>query len=136
MYNPQALMDMKADDEWISYDDVVESFGYKYELALEMGSYEGDYVYLLSDGLKRGFLMFGYGSCSGCDALEGCITPNDIRDLANSLHGNIRWFDSTYTRNAFIRDSVDDPNHWFSSEEEYKTWASDYLHGRDVIVWK
>ena len=37
-----------------------------------MGTWQGDYIYLLKNDDKYSFYVIGYGSCSGCDALEAC----------------------------------------------------------------
>jgi hypothetical protein len=85
-----------------SYDLIVLSWGYQVILADACGSYHGDYVYLLGDGDRRGFLIVGYGSCSGCDALEAeepagrDTTPEDwqgVVELAQALRESIHWAD-------------------------------------------
>lgn len=60
------------------------------------GDYSGDSVILFrrpSDG-AFGILEYGWGSCSGCDALQGCDTVEEVNDLRDSLFESIKWFDS------------------------------------------
>lgn len=68
--------------------------------------YQGSSFYLLSDGGNRlGYLEFGWGSCSGCDALEACSSKQDLGELFVSLRDSIRWFDGA---------------------EAFKTWAREH----------
>lgn len=56
--------------------------------------WQGDYRILYWDktrGDKYGILIFGYGSCSGCDALQGCKTFDDWRELNTQLESSIQW---------------------------------------------
>ncbi len=63
-------------------------------LQVDDKDYQGDSRVLYRDGSKIGYLQFGWGSCSGCDALQGCDSYGDIDDLMNSLSNTIKWFDS------------------------------------------
>jgi hypothetical protein len=78
--------------------------GYRELLALigepvvvtQVGSYQGDYLVLfkgdddLDDDLW-GFLTFGYGSCSGCDALQSCGSAQDLQELYERLRDSTKW---------------------------------------------
>lgn len=55
------------------------------------GSYSGDTRALLKKNSLYGYLEFGWGSCSGCDALEGCVTDSDFEELRNDMAGDIIW---------------------------------------------
>jgi hypothetical protein len=76
-----------------SYGDIVNGFG---SVLLEVtdGDYQGDSRFLLKDGERVGWLQFGWGSCSGCDALEACDSKADFDELAASLKSEVKWFDS------------------------------------------
>lgn len=82
--------------DWIedppSYRDIVETFG-KVLIEEEVGDYQGDSLYLIRDGYRYGVLTFGWGSCSGCDALQDCRNQEDIDRLQDDLERGIRWFD-------------------------------------------
>lgn len=58
-----------------------------------VGDYQGDTYALIRDGKRYGFQVWGYGSCSGCDALEGAETMAELAALRDSLQGDITWFD-------------------------------------------
>ena len=51
--------------------------------------YQGDSVVLFGHGEYRGILIFGWGSCSGCDALKGCFSYQDIEELRENLCSGI-----------------------------------------------
>jgi hypothetical protein len=54
--------------------------------------YQGDSVVLFAHGEYRGILIFGWGSCSGCDALKGCSSYKGIEESREKLCNDIRWF--------------------------------------------
>jgi hypothetical protein len=56
--------------------------------------YQGDSRVLYEKDGKFGYLIFGWGSCSGCDALQGCSTVSDIQELIDKLSRSVVWYDS------------------------------------------
>jgi len=89
---------------YLQYVEIVRQFG---EILLETheDGYQGDSFYVLrrvntvvndssKNRIEYGFLTFGWGSCSGCDALEGVGTYEDLQDLVDSLQSSIIWFPS------------------------------------------
>lgn len=63
------------------------------------GTYQGDYVFLVEGESSYGIVIAGYGSCTGCDALEDALYGNPYssgpdlaaldsiaEDLRNSAH--------------------------------------------------
>lgn len=56
--------------------------------------YQGDSRVLFKSGNNYGHLQFGWGSCSGCDALQACNSHEDVDKLIQSLFKSIKWFDS------------------------------------------
>lgn len=80
------------------YITLIESTGTTVVLSEEVGSYQGDYYLLLTEAstpenpARIGFLVFGYGSCSGCDALEAASSSiKDLDDLRRDLYNDIEW---------------------------------------------
>jgi hypothetical protein len=53
--------------------------------------YQGDARVLIKDGERYGVLIFGWGSCSGCDALQACETIGEIEELRDELCRQIFW---------------------------------------------
>lgn len=56
--------------------------------------YSGSTFALLRSGARFGYLEFGWGSCSGCDAAEAAESYADWKSLFESLRDGILWFDS------------------------------------------
>ncbi len=75
------------------YQPIIDSFG-KVLLQVDDADYQGDTRVVLESEGKFGVLIFGWGSCSGCDALQACGSHSDINSLIESLHNDITWFDS------------------------------------------
>jgi hypothetical protein len=98
----------------LSYEKLVQSYGYEIVQSISLGSYQGDIVMIVSDTQGQyGLLVTGYGSCSGCDALCACYTNNDYEELRETLCGKI----TLYSCDQFI---------------EYldkKDWAGEYYGG-------
>lgn len=87
--------------ERISYEMLVKSMGYDIDSQETFGSYQGDIIFVVWDrpNARRGILICGYGSCSGCDAIEGIISYGKLSDekinqltaLRDSLAADIMW---------------------------------------------
>ncbi len=86
-----------------SYSPLLDSLGYETILRVDDRDYQGDSRLIFKDGDRRGLLIFGWGSCSGCDALQACDSMKDIDDLRNSLHGSIKWFDTAAECLAYFK---------------------------------
>lgn len=81
-------------------------------------NYQGDTrVLLLKDG-RFGYLEIGWGSCSGCDALQGCGSWGQLQELIDAITASVRWFDSK-------QDALD----WFKQHD----WEGDYNPCREWI---
>ena len=95
------------------YQPMLNEFG-EILLQVDDNSYQGDTRVLYRDGTRYGWLNFGWGSCSGCDALQACYTIEEIQSLMDSLYSEITWFDSPT-----------------GALEFFKThdWEGDYSHG-------
>jgi hypothetical protein len=95
------MYDLKKDnDGWLpfTYEALIDSFEMDVKVAVDADDYQGDSLYVLRDGTKYGYLCFGWGSCSGCDALEACRDGSnplqDMTELRDELFDSIVWFDS------------------------------------------
>lgn len=86
-----------------SYEPMLRSMGYEVLLQVDEGSYSGDSRLLYRDGARIGYLMFGWGSCSGCDALQACSSYAEAEKLRDELHRSIQWFDSPAAALAWVR---------------------------------
>jgi hypothetical protein len=75
------------------YQPIINSFG-DILVQVDDDNYQGDSLILLEKDGKYGLLQFGWGSCSGCDALQSCESHEDVDELIESLHNRIVWHDN------------------------------------------
>ncbi len=82
---------LELKDEHYSYEGLIGHFA-KVLVCTTLGSYQGDELFLLQGppGVF-GFLSNGYGSCSGCDSLQGSNTLEEKRELAEELARGVQW---------------------------------------------
>lgn len=81
--------------EVCDYNLLLESFEYENILQVDDDDYQGDSRVLFRDGYRFGYLLFGWGSCSGCDSLQGCSSYEELEDLQNELYDSIMWFETS-----------------------------------------
>lgn len=98
------------------YGPLLESMEYEILLQKDDSDYQGDSRLLLRDGDRYGVLVFGWGSCSGCDALQACDSMKDIEALRTSLANSITWFDSKAACRGYF---------------ETHDWSGDFSYGSD-----
>lgn len=72
------------------YNPLIKSLG-EITLKVDDHDYQGDSRVIFKRGGEYGLMIFGWGSCSGCDALQACSTYQDIEDLRSRLEADIRW---------------------------------------------
>jgi hypothetical protein len=80
-------------EDYPSYDEMVRALG-DIVVQVDDDDYQGDSRYLIRSGERFGYVNIGWGSCSGCDALQACTTVKDVQDLFDDIEGSIKWFDS------------------------------------------
>lgn len=81
-----------------NYDMLVDSFGIESLIHVDDDDYQGSTYILLRDGNRYGILIFGWGSCSGCDTLQD-ITDNrnkiqvlkDLNEYRDEMYDSITW---------------------------------------------
>ncbi len=76
------------------YEALIEKMPGEEVISTGDNDYQGSSYVLLRDGDRYGYLEYGWGSCSGCDADQACSSLQDVADLFNSLNESIQWFDS------------------------------------------
>lgn len=89
------VREIYADDDWGWYDyhPMLNAFG-NIVIQVDESGYQGDSWLLYDEKDKIGYLTFGWGSCSGCDALQSCGTLEDVQRVCDSLQDSIKWFDN------------------------------------------
>lgn len=120
----------EANEYYGGYQGLYNEFG-TVVLEIDTGSYQGDTRVLFhnEDG-KVGYLLFGWGSCSGCDAYEACNTTEDYQELMDRLYDSVHWFDTveealTYFENHDWEGDFD----WYNEErKEFLDGAMEYLN--------
>lgn len=110
------MIDVKTiyEDEpfgWYDYDPMINAFG-NVVIQVSDNDYQGDTRVLYNNNGKIGHLIFGWGSCSGCDALQACESYDDLQELCNELENDIEWFDDAKEALA-----------WFKSHD----WQGDFI---------
>ena len=78
---------------WYDYQPMLDSFG-NIVVQVDDEAYQGDSRVLYEKDGKIGLLVFGWGSCSGCDALQACNSLEEVQELYDELFDSIKWFDS------------------------------------------
>lgn len=84
-----------------SYDQIVSTFGNPTAWA-HHDDYQGDSIYLIEKDGRLGILTFGWGSCSGCDALEACESQEELDRLQDDLERGIKWFEDHYEVEEYL----------------------------------
>lgn len=85
------------------YQPMIDEFG-KIILQESDDAYQGSTWVLYQDNDRIGFLRFGWGSCSGCDALQACESFDEIQTLMDELWQSIMWFDSSKDALKFFKE--------------------------------
>lgn len=108
-------------EEWLEgagYDEMLSGVGAEVLAFEAIGDYQGDYFYLLKRGDEYAFLVLGYGSCSGCDALEACYDLSDKMELFSDIVTGIQWMTKKELRKELL--DKDEKIHWYSSDDDAK----------------
>lgn len=115
-----------VENSYPSYDDLINSMGYEVVSADVCGSYQGDYLVLLADGVRRGLLVFGYGSCSGCDTLEAVAPWGEDEDwkgvveLRDDLKREIHWEPDSTSLAAYLTSQRSEMLKWYWHDAEIR----------------
>ena len=109
--------DVKEDYFYIGdYQPMVDAFG-NVAVQQDIGSYQGDTLVLYDNGGRIGFLVFGWGSCSCCDALQACNNMVEVQELCDELQQSIKWFANKEEALKWAKEK-DWAGEWFLYEEE------------------
>lgn len=100
-----------------SYEEGLKSLGVEILEWVTFGTYQGDYAAILKEDDTLGFVVIGYGSCSGCDALEACNSNKEYRELLHSVIQNIYWGTQEELLSK-INDEYDD-NNWYRYDDDF-----------------
>ena len=121
------------------YQDLVESGGFQIMLWEESGHYQGDFFTVVKDKNGRyGYCVIGFGSCTGCDALDAAMPLDydqadadwsDIVILRASIIEDFKFFTSKEDLASFIEDSlrVNNGNNWYWLHDESREILSRFI---------
>lgn len=94
---------MKQITEIVSnYEALIESFEMESLIHIDDADWQGDSFVLLRNRNQYGILIFGFGSCSGCDAFESIVDRyanqksnveiiKDLNDFRDEMYSSIAW---------------------------------------------
>ena len=100
-----------------TYHEGFKSLGFEILEWVTFGTYQGDYAVILKEDDTLGFVVIGYGSCSGCDALEACNSNEEYRELMHSVIQSIYWGTQEELLSK-INDKYDD-NNWYRYDDDF-----------------
>lgn len=81
------------------------------------GSYQGDYAVVVKKDDMLGFVVIGYGSCSGCDAFEACDTKEEYDTLMLDTLSSIQWGGPEAIRSKIT--NLFDDNNWYRHDNGF-----------------
>lgn len=90
-----------AYDDDYEYMPIVRLFGTPLVVVSD-ADYQGDMRVLLRSDSAYGFVVIGFGSCSGCDALQACTTFEDVDRLIDQIELDIHWFNTLAEAQTYV----------------------------------
>lgn len=108
----------------MSYQNAIEGLDLTVIEQAYVGDYQGDWFAVLFDGSfmakdkTYGFLVVGYGSCSGCDAWQACYTAEERLQELSQIVGNIKWFSNLQDLKDYVA-SQERGTQWYYHADEY-----------------
>ena len=117
------LSEKLKDPKWYpSYEDAFDDC--KILKWKTLGSYQGDHVALVeAKGGQVGFAVIGYGSCSGCDALEGTGGEGAIA-VFDGIRDGAHWEPTRAAMKVYLESHVDKEivGTYLTTEEKTSVW--------------
>ena len=113
-----------------SYQPILDDIG-TILVQVDEDNWQGDSFVLFRDDetMRYGVLVFGWGSCSGCDALQACSNFDQVNELADQLRREVRWDDREGTLNWLNDHRTQELKyHWHSSYwQKFVDQVNEYL---------
>ena len=112
--------DAIEDDYWFGaygYQPIIDYLAGGSEFVLlqvDEADYQGDSYVVMGTSIDRPveFLNFGWGSCSGCDALQACDSFEELDVLIGELQRDIVSYNSGYDLLQALT-ATDHRYHWY-----------------------
>lgn len=99
------------------YAPIIDSLAPAVVVRVDDDDYSGDTRVLLRDGERWGFVVIGWGSCSGCDALQSATTFGEIAELRNRIAGEVEWRESDVAMLEYLQGKDWDASHFGRGDE-------------------
>ena len=116
--------------DFSNYNQMLESFEYEILLKIDDDDWQGDSRVIFKDSRKYGWLQFGWGSCSGCDELEGCgHNIEALQQLQKTLFNSIKWFDSLENAIEFF-----DNHDWQGDYSWHRKEQQDFIRLSKLVL--
>ncbi len=114
------------------YDPIIRHFG-EVVLLISDDGWQGDTRVLYKGiGGEFGYLNIGWGSCSGCDALQSSHTYEEMGDLISALGAAIIWMDRADLLKFFQEHDWQGDFSWGEdNQKEFVDKAISHLNGKD-----
>ncbi len=120
---PLADESAKSYPDW-GYEELIQSMEIEIIHQADIGDYQGDTFAVVRDGDRYGYLSYGWGSCTGCDAAAACSTVAEATELRDQIWNGIRWEDSAAALLAWM-DGKDWSLDWEWSEDRFQKFISE-----------
>lgn len=88
--------------EYFTKGKLLENLGVEIVRHFQVGDYQGDDVYHVTQDGRHGFLVLGYGSCSFCDTIQYIneLKPSEqnieVAAYSVGIESSIKWFADAY----------------------------------------
>lgn len=112
---------------WYDYQPMLDEFG-EILIQVDEEAYSGDSFLIYKNDNKYGLLVFGWGSCSGCDALQACDTIDEVQELMDGLYNDIIWFDSLQELKDYLSDDSSEELKWYYYSDIFKEFREKVLN--------
>ena len=109
--------DWSGFDPYPEYKSLLESTGVVVVAEEMVGDYQGDYLYLVRGDKGWGFVVQGYGSCSGCDALEAATSLKDLDNIRQEMSRSTHWEKTKADMLGYFEQGKAAPQNWYWSDQ-------------------
>jgi hypothetical protein len=82
-------------------------------------TYQGDTIAVVYKGGLYGFIRFGWGSCSGCDALQACESYKALGELIEQMQNTTRWYASVGELMDWVKAHDWEVDHTYLDDKAY-----------------
>lgn len=116
------------------YVDAIRGLGLEVVAEADLGCYQGDWVGVVRDWYsydkEYGFIVVGYGSCSGCDSWQAANDAADRAALLSDIVSRARWFEDAEGVREYVTSAVAENVGFFVHEDG---WGDFTARVREVL---